>query len=354
VKTLVQSIEELSKRVGRDVRLMEVCGTHTTVAFRTGLRQLLPDSVRLIAGPGCPVCVTDANYIDAAIEVCRRPNVTVTTFGDLMRVPGSESSLDRERAAGASVRIVYSPSDVLLLAKECPSQHVMFLGVGFETTTPAVAWSIWRAARDHVKNFSVLCAHKTMPGVMDALLRDQQIKINGFLCPGHVSVITGASIYRFICEQYRIPCVVSGFEAWDMMKSIAMLLAQMAEGRAEVEIEYSRSVTEHGNTTAQRLVEEVFEPCDANWRGIGTIPGSGLAIRETYAQFDAARVLEVKFGEAHVNPLCRCGSILRGVSTPLDCRLFGRACTPAHPIGPCMVSSEGTCAAYYKYEGVAA
>lgn len=354
MKTLVQSVEELSKQVGRDVRFMEVCGTHTTVAFRTGLRQLLPESVRLISGPGCPVCVTDANYLDAAVEVCRRPNVIVATFGDLMRVPGSESSLDRERAAGASVRIVYSPSDALVLAKECPARHVVFLGVGFETTAPTVAWSIWRAARDGVKNFSVLCAHKTMPGAMDALLRDRQVKIDGFLCPGHVSVITGASIYRFICERYKIPCVVSGFEAWDILKSIAMLLAQLAERRADVEIEYSRSVGEHGNPAAQRLIAEVFQPCDASWRGIGTIPGSGLAIRETYKRFDAAKVLDVKFGAAHVNPLCACGSILRGVSTPLDCRLFGRACTPAHPIGPCMVSGEGACAAYYKYGGVAA
>jgi hydrogenase expression/formation protein HypD len=354
MKTLVQSIEELSKRVGRDVRFMEVCGTHTMVAFRTGLRQLLPVSVRLISGPGCPVCVTDANYIDAAVEICRRPNIIVATFGDLMRVPGSESSLDRERAAGASVRVVYSPSDALVLAKECPSQHVVFLGVGFETTAPAVAWTIWRAARDGVKNFSVLCAHKTMPAAMDALLHDQQVKIDGFLCPGHVSVITGASIYRFIGERYKIPCVVAGFEAWDILKSIAMLLAQRVEGRAEVEIEYSRSVTERGNAAAQRLMNEVFEPCDASWRGIGAIPGSGLAIRNLYAGFDAAKALGVKFCEAHVNPLCRCGSILRGVSTPLDCRLFGRACTPAHPVGPCMVSGEGTCAAYYKYEGVAA
>ncbi|HUJ11046.1 MAG TPA: hydrogenase formation protein HypD [Verrucomicrobiae bacterium] len=354
MKTLKQSIDDVARRIGRDIRLMEVCGTHTMVAFRTGLRQLLPDSVRLISGPGCPVCVTDASYVDAAVEICRRPHVTVATFGDLMRVPGSESSLDRERAAGASIRVVYSPSDALLLARESPSQHVAFLGVGFETTAPAVAWSIWRAARDHVDNFSVLCAHKTMPRVMDRLLRDQQIKINGFLCPGHVSVITGASIYQFICEQYKIPCVVSGFEAWDIMKSIAMLLSQLADGRAEVEIEYSRSVTEHGNKTAQRLVEDVFEPCDASWRGIGAIPGSGLAIRETYAQYDAAKALGVKFTEAHVNPLCRCGGVLRGVSTPLDCRLFGGACTPAHPVGPCMVSTEGTCAAYYKYEGVSA
>ncbi len=351
MSNLLQTIAEQAERIGRDVALMEVCGTHTMVAFRTGLRQFLPDNVRLTSGPGCPVCVTDANYVDAAIELCRRPGIIVTTFGDLLRVPGGESSLDRERATGASVRIVYSPSDALVLAKECPSQHVVFLGVGFETTAPTVAWAIYRAARDGVKNFAVLCAHKTMPRAMDALLRDQQVKINGFLCPGHVSVITGAAMYRFICERYKIPCVVSGFEAWDILKSISLLLTQLVQGRAEVEVEYSRSVGEYGNAAAQRLIDEVFEPCDAAWRGIGTIPGSGLAIREKYSDLDAARQLGVTFGESHVNPLCRCGSILRGVFTPVDCRLFGRACTPAHPVGPCMVSSEGACSAYYKYDG---
>jgi hydrogenase expression/formation protein HypD len=356
VKTLVESIEELSQRVGRDVKLMEVCGTHTMVAFRTGLREMLPANVSLTSGPGCPVCVTDTNYIDAAIALCQRPDVIVTTFGDLVRVPGTESSLERERAAGANVRIVYSPSDALVLARECPSKHVVFLGVGFETTAPTVAWAIWKASREGVKNFSALCAHKTMPRAMEALLKDQQVKIDGFICPGHVSVITGAAMYRFICEQYHIPCVVSGFEAWDMLKSIAMLLQQIADGRADVEVEYSRSVTEHGNAAALRLMDEVFEPCDVSWRGIGTISGSGLAIREKYAQFDAARALGVHFGEAHVNPLCLCGNVLRGVATPLDCRLFGRGCSPVHPVGPCMVSSEGVCAAYYKYErrGVAA
>ena len=354
MKTLVQSIAELAERLGRDVNLMEVCGTHTMVAFRTGLNRLLPESVRLRSGPGCPVCVTDANYIDAAVQLCRRPDVVVATFGDLLRVPGSESSLDRERAAGGNVRIVYSPSDALVLAKECTSKQAVFLGVGFETTAPTVAWSIWRAARDGVRNFSVLCAHKTMPRAMDALLRDQQVRIDGFLCPGHVSVITGAAMYRFLCERYKVPCVISGFEAWDILKSISLLLTQLVEGRAEVEIEYSRSVTEHGNAAAQRLIDEVFEPNDASWRGIGTITGSGLAIRSKYSNFDAAHVLGVTFGESHVNPLCRCGDILRGVSTPLDCRLFGRDCTPAHPIGPCMVSGEGVCAAYYKYEGSAA
>jgi hydrogenase expression/formation protein HypD len=351
VRTLVQNIHELAPRIGREVKLMEVCGTHTMVAFRTGLRQLLPGNVQLLSGPGCPVCVTDTGYIDAAIELCRRPNVIVTTFGDLIRVPGSESSLERERAAGANVQVVYSPTDALAVACENTGKQVVFLGVGFETTVPAVANSIWKAAREGINNFTVLCAHKTMPHAMEALLKDQQVQIDGFLCPGHVSVITGAGMYRFIPEKYGIPCVVSGFEAWDILKSIEMLLAQIAAGRAAVEIEYSRSVTEQGNRAAQRLIAEVFEECDASWRGIGMIPRSGLAIRSEFARHDAVQALGVKFNEARVNPACLCGNVLRGICTPLECRLFGRSCTPANPVGPCMVSSEGACAAYYKFQG---
>ncbi len=354
MKTLVQRIKQLAAEVGRDVQFMEVCGTHTMAAFRSGLPRLLPDSVRLISGPGCPVCVTDTNYIDAAIALCRRPDVIVATFGDLVRVPGSESSLEQERAAGATVRIVYSPSNALALARECPAKQVVFLGIGFETTAPTVAWSIWKAAKDGLANYSVLCAHKTMPHAMEALLKDHAVKIDGFMCPGHVSVITGAQLYRFICEEYRIPCVVSGFEPWDMLKTIAMLLAQVAEGRAEVEVEYSRSVSEQGNQAAQRLMDEVFEECDVSWRGIGTIPRSGLQLRPQYAAFDAAHRLGMRFSEARVHPGCRCGDVLRGVLTPPACQLFGTACTPLHPFGPCMVSAEGTCAAYFKYEKRAA
>jgi hydrogenase expression/formation protein HypD len=350
VRTLLERIEELAGALGRELNLMEVCGTHTMVAFRSGLRQLLPAAVRLISGPGCPVCVTDTSYIDAAIELARRPGVVVATFGDLVRVPGSDSSLEQERAAGANVRIVYSPTDALVLAKECPSKKVVFLGVGFETTAPAVARSICAAARQGIGNYFVLCAHKTMPRAMEALVKDHAVNIDGFICPGHVSVITGAGVYRFLAERYHIPCVVSGFEAWDMLKSIAMLLQQLADGRAEVEVEYSRSVTEHGNAAAQRLISEVFEPCDASWRGLGTIAGSGLAIRERYAGFDAARALGVNFAAARIHPQCRCGDVLRGVASPPQCKLFGRACTPLRPVGPCMVSSEGACAAYYKYE----
>ncbi|MBM3860073.1 MAG: hydrogenase formation protein HypD [Verrucomicrobia bacterium] len=345
-------IAEQARRVGRNVTFMEVCGTHTMAVSRSGLRQLLPANVKLISGPGCPVCVTDTSYIDAAIELARRPGVIVTTFGDLIRVPGSESSLERERAAGADVRVVYSPADALALARENPDKQVVFLGVGFETTAPTVAWTIKKAAQDGVMNFSVLCAHKTMPFAMEALLKDQEVKIDGFICPGHVSVITGAQLYRFIPERYGIPCVVCGFEAVDVMKCIVMLLAQIAGKRTAVEIEYSRSVNETGNPAAQQLIAEVFEESDAGWRGIGVIPRSGLAIRKEFARWDAGR--SVTFRESKPHPGCRCGDVLRGVLTPPDCKLFAKVCTPTNPLGPCMVSSEGACAAFYKYERKAA
>jgi len=347
---LSHNIAGLAQSIGRDVTFMEVCGTHTMAAFRSGLRQLLPASVKLISGPGCPVCVTDTNYIDAAIALCRREDVMVATFGDLVRVPGSESSLERERADGAAVRVVYSPTDAVALARENPGKKIVFLGVGFETTAPTVAASIAQAAREELTNYFVLAAHKTMPHAMEALLHDQEVKVDGFLCPGHVSVITGAAMYRFICEKYRIPCVVTGFEPWDMLKAVEMLLEQIAGGRAEVGVQYSRSVTEHGNAAAQKLMAEVFEESDAGWRGIGNIPRSGLAIREKYAAFDAVQALHVKFEPATPHPGCRCGEVLRGVITPKDCKLFATACTPVNPFGPCMVSSEGTCAAYFKYE----
>ena len=350
MNTLVSNIQALARRIGRDVNLMEVCGTHTMTAFRSGLRQLLPGTVHLISGPGCPVCVTDTNYLDAAIALCRRPMMTVATFGDLMRVPGSESSLENERAAGADVRVVYSATDAVILARENPRRQIVFLGVGFETTAPTVAASILAAQAAGLQNYFVLAAHKTMPHAMAALLQDQQVKIDGFICPGNVTVITGAAMYRFICEQYRIPCVVTGFEPFDMLQATAMLLTQIAEERSEVEIEYSRSVNERGNVPAQKVLAEVFMECDAGWRGLGKIPRSGLTIRPKYAAFDAVAALGVQFEPAQPHPGCRCGDVLRGLITPPDCKLFGTACTPTNPFGPCMVSSEGTCAAYFKYE----
>jgi len=351
MRVAADKIHELAARLGRSVNLMEVCGTHTMAAFRAGLRTLLPPTVRLISGPGCPVCVTEAGYIDAALELARQPGIIVATFGDLMRVPGSVSSLERERAVGADVRVVYSPLDALLLAQQNPSKRLVFCGVGFETTAPTVGATIQRAARAGTRNFSVLCAHKTIPRAMDALVRAGEIRIDGFLCPGHVSVIIGAATYRFLAEQHGVPCVISGFEPEDMLQSVVMLLAQLVEGRPTVQIQYTRSVNEHGNRAAQALLHEVFEECDANWRGLGTITGSGLAIRAKYAAYDTERVFGIQVRHTEAHPGCRCGEVLRGVLFPPECPLFGQVCTPANPVGPCMVSAEGACAAYYHFGG---
>jgi hydrogenase expression/formation protein HypD len=321
------------------------------VAFRTGIRQLLPESVSLISGPGCPVCVTPAGYIDAAMEIGRTPGTVVTTFGDLIRVPGSGSSLEQERARGMQVRVVYSPSDALELARSKPAQTVLFLAVGFETTAPTVALTIQAAREQGIGNFMVLTSHKTMPRAMEALLEGGEIQIDGFLCPGHVSVVAGAGIFSFLAERYRTPCVVAGFEPEDILEAMIMLLAQMEEGRCALEIQYRRAVTMDGNRAAQRVVSEVFAECDSEWRGLGVIPGSGLVVRDEYADLDAERRLGIRVGSGSSAAGCRCGDVLRGSIRPPECGLFGRSCTPARPIGPCMVSSEGTCAAYARYGG---
>lgn len=342
-------IKEYARAIGRPVRLMEVCGTHTMVAFRSGLRSVLPESVSLISGPGCPVCVTPDGYIDAAVALSRRPDVTITTFGDLVRVPGSVSSLERERAQGAAVEVVYSPTDSLALARQDQERPVVFLAVGFETTVPGIALAVRAAHADGVENWSILCALKTMPEPMRALAGGGEVAIDGFLCPGHVSVVTGAGAFTFLAEEYGIPCVVTGFEDIDLLEGVSMLLRQVAEGRSEVEIEYSRAVTYQGNPIAQQVMAEVFEPCDAEWRGLGVIPGSGLRLRERYRRHDAALRFAVEVVSGRPPAGCRCGDVLRGVLTPPDCPLFDRVCTPVAPQGPCMVSSEGACAAHWRY-----
>ena len=346
--------EQLAKQIrdrvgGRTMRLMEVCGTHTMAVARYGLKELLPPEVRLVSGPGCPVCVTPNGYIDHAVALCRVEGVTVVTFGDMMKVPGSSSSLERERADGRDVRVVYSPLDGLRLASEQPERKVVFLGIGFETTVPGVAASILEADRSGVSNFLVLSAHKVMPPAMEALAGDPEIEVDGFLCPGHVSVIIGAEAYRFIAEDYGIPCVVAGFEPLDVLRAVDMLAAQVVDDRAEVEIQYRRAVRPEGNRKAWAFVEQVFERSDAGWRGIGTIEGSGLKIRDRFRRFDAAEMLEVDV-EPTVEPKgCICGAVLKGTKTPGACGLFGKRCTPEHPVGACMVSSEGTCAAWFRY-----
>ncbi|MBN1595110.1 hydrogenase formation protein HypD [candidate division FCPU426 bacterium] len=348
----LQNLRQSMRAIGRPVSLMEVCGTHTMAAFRAGLRTLLPADLQLLSGPGCPVCVTPSAYVDQAVELSLKPGIMIATFGDMVRVPGSRSSLEKSRAQGAEVLVVYSPLDALEAARRNPGRQVVFLGVGFETTAPAVAWSIKTAADEGIPNYLVYSAHKTMPPAMNALLQSGESKVDGFLCPGHVSVIIGSRAYGFIAEGFHVPCVVAGFEPLDMLQAIGMLLRQVEKGQAMVENQYRRSVAPEGNITAQKMLAEVFEPGDAAWRGLGMLPGSGLRIRERYAAHDARIAFSLAGPEmlSPEPPGCRCGDVLRGVCTPLECGLYQKDCTPAHPVGACMVSGEGTCAAYYKYE----
>lgn len=342
-------VREIEAAATRPMKLMEVCGTHTVAIARFGLRETMPEEITLLSGPGCPVCVTANRDIDLAIEIGRVPGVILTTFGDMVKVPGSYSSLAREKADGRDVRIVYSPLDAMSLAQAEPDSQVVFLGVGFETTAPVIASAIETAQRHGVDNFTVLSLHKTVPGALEALVNDPQVAIDGFILPGHVSTIIGVEPYRFLAERYGVPGVITGFEPIDVLHGVLLLARQVSEGRAEIEIGYRRGVAPEGNPTAQARIAEVFEPTDADWRGIGVIPGTGLGIREEYASFDAARRFDVTPPETKEIPGCQCGEVLRGVTLPYECRLFAKGCTPEHPIGPCMVSSEGSCAAYYRY-----
>jgi len=343
---LVEKIHSISSR---EIRLMEVCGTHTMSIARNGIRQLLPKNITLISGPGCPVCVTSQQEIDQFLKLAQFENVIITTFGDLMRVPGSHSSLQKERANGANIRVVYSTLDCLQIAENNPDKQVVFLGVGFETTAPTIAAALLEANKRRLKNFSVISAHKLVPPALTALMENINVQVNGFICPGHVSVIIGAKAYESIAKKYHIPCVIAGFEPVDILQSILMLVEQVEQDQAEVEIAYKRGVTYEGNKKAREILNQVFNLCNANWRGLGMIANSGLKIRVEYSEFDA----QLRFDLAVENGIepegCVCGEVLCGILTPNECTLFGTTCTPDDPIGPCMVSTEGTCAAYYKY-----
>ncbi len=335
----------------KPVSFMEVCGTHTVAISRNGLRYAVPSNIRLLSGPGCPVCVTANSDIDRMIAVAGQPGVILTTFGDMMKVPGSYSSLAEEKAKGRDIRVVYSALNALQIAADNPDRQVVFFAVGFETTTPTIAVSIKEARQKNLTNFSVLSVHKLVPPAMKALLDLGEIKLDGFICPGHVSMIIGTKPYEFIARDYKIPCVITGFEPLDILESISMLVAMAEAGEAKVANAYTRVVSEDGNPRAIQIMNEVFEPCDGEWRGIGIIPGSGLKVREEFAAFDAGRI----FDKIEVPPVkehkgCRCGEVLRGVIYPYECGLFGKVCVPEKPVGPCMVSSEGSCAAYYRYD----
>jgi hydrogenase expression/formation protein HypD len=328
---------------------MEVCGTHTVAVFRHGIRSLLPSNVKLISGPGCPVCVTSQEFIDGAVALCHRERITLATFGDMMRVPGASGSLEQARADGARVEVVLSVRDAVGLARANPEREVVFLAVGFETTAPSTAEAILLAGREGVENFTVLQAHKMVVPAMMALLAAGQVRIDGFLCPGHVSVMTGSEAYRPLVERFGKGCVVAGFEPEQIISSLARLAEMVAVNRPELENNYTAVVTAEGNRRALDLMDRVFEPVEVNWRGLGQIGKSGLGLRQEYRRFDAAERFDLTFEESPEPPGCRCGDVIRGVIDPPECSLFGRSCRPSNPVGACMVSSEGTCQAWWKH-----
>ena len=347
VESLYARIESLASN---PVMLMEVCGTHTMAIHRFGFRARLPRAVGLISGPGCPVCVTPCSRIDQAIAMAREPGVLLATFGDMMRVPGSHSTLERERSRGRRVVMVSSTSEALDLALRNRRELVVFFGIGFETTSPTVAATVVRAFEEQVDNFLVLPAFKLIPPAMEMLAASGESRIDGFICPGHVSAVIGSGPYSTLAQRYRLPCVIAGFEAADILEAVAMLLEQRAAGRAEVEIQYSRAVRPGGNPVARGYLERVFRVADGHWRGIGLIKDSALELHEDYSDFDALGRVPVEVpASTDLPPGCACGEVMRGIISPPDCPLFGKACTPVDPRGPCMVSSEGACAACYRF-----
>ncbi len=349
-RILVTKIQELAASVGRDrVQFMEVCGTHTVAIFRYGIRDVIPENIRLLSGPGCPVCVTPNRAIDEFIAVSRMPGVVAAVFGDMMRVPGTDSSLEIEKARGADVRVVYSSLDALALARENPGKDVVFFAVGFETTAPTIAATLVAAVNSGVRNFYVLPANKLIPPAMAAVLDTEGLALDGLICPGHVSAIIGSRAYEFIPAKYRIGAVVTGFQSTDILQCIYMLLRQVVDGTPRVETQYSRLVAPDGNIAALDVMNRVFAPCDSEWRGLGVIPSSGLGLRPGFVQFDVLRKFDLKLPESQEPEGCMCGEILRGKREPLDCPLFGRVCTPMSPVGACMVTTEGTCQAHYRF-----
>jgi hydrogenase expression/formation protein HypD len=336
-----------ARRTERPVRIMEVCGTHTHAIGRGGLRALLPDSVELISGPGCPVCVTSQRDIERMLLLCRDRERTICTFGDMLRVPGLTSSLEAERAAGADIRIVYSPLDALETARKAPGREVVFLAVGFETTSPGVAAMVRKAAAEDLRNFSIYASHKLILPAMEAVL--EGAALDGFLTPGHVSVIIGPEAYEDLARRHGVTCVATGFDPQDVIEGVVMLLERLAAGDAGSFVQYRRAVRPGGNRKAWSVLMDVFEPADAEWRGLGVIPQSGLALRPAYARFDAAARFELPELEPVELSGCRCGDVLKGAIHPPECPFFGERCTPRTPLGPCMVSTEGSCAARYRY-----
>ncbi len=347
VKSLAEQLQKLDPP--HSVTFMEVCGTHTMSIYRYGIKALLPDAIKLSSGPGCPVCVSEITYIDKAIALAERDDIIIATFGDLIKVPGSDYSLQSMKAKGGDIRIVYSTLDALKLAQNNPDKNVVFLGVGFETTAPTIGASIIEAYKNYIDNYSVLASHKTMPEAMKTLLDMEDVRIDGFICPAHVSAVIGTKPYEYIVDTYKKPCVITGFEPVDIMQGVLKLGMQIKNNKPKVENQYFRVVKDEGNTKMLEIMDEVFKPCDANWRGIGVIQNSGLQIKNKYAHFDAEKRYDIKPCEPKEYKACICGEVLIGRKHPSDCPLFGKVCNPSEPKGACMVSEEGGCSAYFKY-----
>lgn len=347
-------LEQIRALPPQRVKLMEVCGTHTMSIARAGIKSLLPEGTELLSGPGCPVCVTPAAVIDAVLALASEPGVILTSYGDMLRVPGSRpgDSLQRRRAMGARVELVYSPVDALEIAKHNPDKEIVFLGVGFETTAPGTAAAVLTAREQGIGNFSVWSMLKTVEPALRALLRQEDFAVQGFLCPGHVATVIGAEAFRFLPEEYRIPAVVGGFEPEEILRALYLILRQLAEGEPRLENAYPRAVSASGNRLAQRVMEECFEPRRDLWRGLGEIADSGLGWRPELAAFDAEKKFGLTYEKTEGPAGCRCGDVICGRCRPENCPLFGKRCTPEDPVGPCMVSSEGACAAAYKYQTV--
>jgi hydrogenase expression/formation protein HypD len=346
--TILEKIRQASKK---EVRLMEVCGSHTMSIFRNGIRQLLPDTITLLSGPGCPVCVTSQWEIDSFIALSQIENVIIATFGDLMRVPGTGTSLQKQKADGRDIRVVYSTFDAINIARKNPDKKVVFLGIGFETTAPTVAASILTAQKMGLDNYFVYSAHKLVPPMLFALMGDDKVCIDGFMLPGHVSVIIGVEAYRPFFNQFCIPSVVVGFEPADILYGVFLMIDQLEKNRPQLENAYRRAVTSQGNLKARNLLDNVFYVWDASWRGLGKISGSGLKIRNEFSAFDAQKVFSLNVSGSKEPEGCACGDVLRGYIAPPECVLYKKVCSPVSPVGPCMVSGEGTCAAYYRYHG---
>ncbi len=342
-------VVELARRVTRPWVLMEICGGQTHTIMRYGIDELIPPQITLVHGPGCPVCVTALETVDKAIQIASRPDVTFVSYGDMLRVPGSHSDLFRVKAMGGDVRVVYSPMEALKIARANRGRKVVFFGIGFETTAPANAMAAWQAKRESLKNFSMLASHVLVPPAIRLLLGSSQNRVQGFIAPGHVCTVMGYREYEALSRDFRVPIVVGGFEPIDLLEAISMLVAQLEDGRAEVENQYVRSVSCEGNLPAQRIMEQVFEVCDRKWRGVGSIPQSGLRLRPEFAEYDAEKVFGLADFSAEEPPECISAQVLQGLKKPTDCSAFGTRCTPESPLGAPMVSAEGACAAYYLY-----